>query len=454
MPLGLTKEFKRAIQEDPSKCILFVGAGLSASKVRKGGRGLPDWEILMRHMVDDLRDSGKCEESLLLELENHLKAGNFLLISNIYKSRTRPDQFTAFLRSELDPPDIINSRIHELILRINFRGIITTNFDLVFEHQDKKLHPLAYPHFLEDIDAFRNQGFFAKIHGCIRNTPNLAKNLILTEESYTELRSNLKYQTILRSIFVMYPILTVGFSLRDPDFLGIIEDLSVIFGEEMPTVYSLMSDPGIKTREKWRCKGVEIIPYKYYTELLEFFEELLSLSENYITLIDKIPEFMQDREVIHEVKKLNEYQQNENYRIVLADNYMIIRSGLKNIINNLPRIRIVGEAEDVMELSKLLKTKHIDMVIMDISISNFYGIEFINNIKQEYPNMNVLVLTMHKRYNYFNEAMTAGANGYLLKDDTPKELIIAISKIIQGEIYVSPLLRTELANLHIENRRE
>ncbi|MCK4642457.1 SIR2 family protein [bacterium] len=279
MPLHLTKQLKRAIQDDPSKCVLLVGAGLSASGVRKKGKGLPDWDTLMQHMIEDLRDSNNCDASTLAKLEELLKEGKYLEIARIFKQQTRSDQFAAFLKAELDPSDIVSSKVHEDILKTNFRGIITTNFDLVFEYQSNRLQPLVYPQCIDDINAFRRHGFFAKIHGCIRNTTNLAENLILTEESYTALRSNSKYTTILRSLFVMHPILTVGFSLRDPNFLGLIDDLMKIFKEVMPTVYALMLDPGYKARSEWRKKGVEIIPYKDHTELLIFFEKMLQLSE-------------------------------------------------------------------------------------------------------------------------------------------------------------------------------
>jgi len=193
MPLHLTKQLNRAIQGDQSKCVLFVGAGLSVSGVRQGGKGLPNWDTLMQDMIDDLRDSENCDITDLTRLEELLKAGKHLEIARAFKQLKRPDQFAAFLKAELDPPDITSSRIHEVILKTNFRGIITTNFDMVFEHQSNRLQPLVYPQCLDDIDSFRRHGFFAKIHGCIRNTPNLAENLILTDESFTALRANHKY---------------------------------------------------------------------------------------------------------------------------------------------------------------------------------------------------------------------------------------------------------------------
>lgn len=279
MALHPTRQFRRAIGDDPTKCILWVGAGLSASGVRKGGKGLPDWNALMQRMIDDLRDSESCEPAALQNLDTALKDGKYLEVAQAYKQRTRPDQFAAFIKAELDPPDIAESKVHQTILRINFRGIITTNFDRVFERQSDLLVPLVYPQCLDDVDGFRRDRFFAKIHGCVRITPNLAENLILTEESFRSLRSNPKYQTILRSWFVTHSILTAGFSLNDPDFLGLVSDLRESLGNSMPTIYALMRDPGAKAREEWLKQCVQIIPYSNHSELVGFFEELLEHSE-------------------------------------------------------------------------------------------------------------------------------------------------------------------------------
>lgn len=233
----------------------------------------------MERMVDDLRDSESCEPATLDSLEAAVKRGNYLDVAQFYRQRTRPDQFAAFIKAELDPPDIAESQVHQAILRIGFRGLITTNFDTVFERQSDLLVPLVYPQCLDDVDGFRRQGFFAKIHGCVRMTPNMAENLVLTEDSYRSLRSNPKYQTILRSCIVMHPILTAGFSLQDPDFLGLTSDLRESLGSSMPTIYCLMRDPGHKAREDWLAQGVQIIPYNSHSDLVGFFQELLELSE-------------------------------------------------------------------------------------------------------------------------------------------------------------------------------
>ncbi len=278
--MHVPKQFLRAVEHDPRKCILWVGAGLSASGVRSDGTGLPDWHTLMQKMIDELHDAANCDETTLRALEQDLTQGEYLNIAQTYKERTRPDQFAGFLKSELDPSDIDISPVHRKILDIGFRGIITTNFDMVFERQSDVLTPLVFPQCLDDVAGFRSHGFFAKIHGCVRMTPNPAENLVLTDDSFELLRENPKYQTILKSCIVMHPLLTVGFSLVDPDFSGLIDDLRECLGDNMPTIYSLMRDPGAKTREQWLHRGIQIIPYDDHSETIGFFDELEKFTNN------------------------------------------------------------------------------------------------------------------------------------------------------------------------------
>jgi DNA-binding NarL/FixJ family response regulator len=94
------------------------------------------------------------------------------------------------------------------------------------------------------------------------------------------------------------------------------------------------------------------------------------------------------------------------------------------------------------------------MVILDISMPHLPGLEAAREIKKRYPGIKILILTMHKKKEYLNDAIVAGADGYLLKEDAPKELLNAIERIRQGMIYVSPLLSGELVDLYAQSRRE
>ena len=132
------------------------------------------------------------------------------------------------------------------------------------------------------------------------------------------------------------------------------------------------------------------------------------------------------------------------YRIVLADDHALLRHGIKTIIEGGEGMVVVGEASDGLELLEVLKGITSDMVILDISMSGLRGIEATSEIKMIYPEVKVLMLTMHKRKEYFYHALSAGADGYLLKEDTATELFSAIKMIREGGVYVSPFFSAEL----------
>jgi DNA-binding NarL/FixJ family response regulator len=142
------------------------------------------------------------------------------------------------------------------------------------------------------------------------------------------------------------------------------------------------------------------------------------------------------------------------YKIVLAEDHILVREGIKKIIEALPGLQVVGEVGDGLELLEFLKKVAVDMVILDISMPSLPGIEATREIKKAYPSVSVLILTMHKKKEYLNNAIEAGVDGYLLKEDAPKELLNAIDQIRQGMVYVSPLLSSDLANLYVQSQRQ
>jgi DNA-binding NarL/FixJ family response regulator len=142
------------------------------------------------------------------------------------------------------------------------------------------------------------------------------------------------------------------------------------------------------------------------------------------------------------------------YKIILAEDHVLVREGIKKIIEAFPGFEVVGEVGDGPDLLRLLKKLPVDMVILDITMPSLPGIEVAREIKQTYPNVKVLILTMHKKTEYLHNAMAAGVDGYLLKEDAPKELLKAIEKIRQGMIYVSPLLASDLAKLYVQSQRQ
>ena len=126
------------------------------------------------------------------------------------------------------------------------------------------------------------------------------------------------------------------------------------------------------------------------------------------------------------------------YQILLADDHTLIRQGIKRIIEEKADLRIVGEFQDGQELLEALNQAQPQMAILDISMPRLGGIEATRQIKARHPNIKVLILTLHKRQEYVDQARLAGAEGYLLKDEMDKQLLVAIETLRQGRTYLSP----------------
>jgi DNA-binding NarL/FixJ family response regulator len=123
---------------------------------------------------------------------------------------------------------------------------------------------------------------------------------------------------------------------------------------------------------------------------------------------------------------------------VLADDHELIREGLRRLIEDNPDLEVVGEVGDGLELLSLLEAQVPDLVIMDIWMPNLRGIEAARRIKSRYPAVKVLILSMYREY--LHQALAAGADGYLLKEDALRELFCAIESIRNGRSYISTRL--------------
>lgn len=137
---------------------------------------------------------------------------------------------------------------------------------------------------------------------------------------------------------------------------------------------------------------------------------------------------------------------NKSFRILLADDHVLIRHGIKNIIKKDEKFRVVGEVSNGEELMVFLKGSEVDMIILDISMPGIGGMEATRLVKSKYPRIKILMLTMHKNKQYFYNAMAAGADGYLMKDDSDQELLIAIEKVLSGKSYISPYMVDDFAD--------
>jgi DNA-binding NarL/FixJ family response regulator len=135
------------------------------------------------------------------------------------------------------------------------------------------------------------------------------------------------------------------------------------------------------------------------------------------------------------------------YRVMLADDHALFRSGVKRILEEIPGVEVVGEAADGIQLLALLQESTPDLVILDISMPKVRGLEVIQDIKTSYPQVQVLMLTMHKNAEYLSYALGAGAAGFLLKEDADPELWEAVNTVRQGKTYLSPAVSQVLPEL-------
>lgn len=141
------------------------------------------------------------------------------------------------------------------------------------------------------------------------------------------------------------------------------------------------------------------------------------------------------------------------YRIVLADDHILFREGIKKIAEVIPGIKVTGEAGDGLELMELLKESVPDLIVLDIAMPNLSGVEATKRIKNLYPKVKILILTMHKSKEHMYRALNAGADGYLLKANAYNDLIKAFETIRAGETYVSNLMYGFIVDLFRTQQR-
>lgn len=125
-------------------------------------------------------------------------------------------------------------------------------------------------------------------------------------------------------------------------------------------------------------------------------------------------------------------------RVVLADDHVIVRAGLRELLAATGDIEIVGEAADGHEALALARRGGYDVLVLDMSMPGRSGIELIKLVKAEQPKRKILILSMHSEEQYAVRAVRAGAAGYLTKESAPDELVTAIRRIAGGGAYISP----------------
>jgi two-component system response regulator NreC len=131
-------------------------------------------------------------------------------------------------------------------------------------------------------------------------------------------------------------------------------------------------------------------------------------------------------------------------RVVIADDHAIVRGGLRALIHDEIGLELIGEAAGGYEAIELVEKNQPDVLVLDISMPDLDGISVTRRLKQNYPNLQILILTLHEDEAMLKEAIKAGASGYILKRAAESELISAIQIILRGDMYVDPSMLRSL----------
>ena len=142
----------------------------------------------------------------------------------------------------------------------------------------------------------------------------------------------------------------------------------------------------------------------------------------------------------------------ENLRIVLAEDHTILREGLRALLSADPNFEIIGEAQNGREAVRCVEKLEPDLLLMDLSMPRMSGMDAIREIKRRYPEVKIIALTVHKTEEYLLTTLKAGADGYVLKDATHEELVMAIKNVMGGKSYLSPGVSEKIITGYLEGR--
>ncbi len=141
-------------------------------------------------------------------------------------------------------------------------------------------------------------------------------------------------------------------------------------------------------------------------------------------------------------------------RIVLAEDHIIVRDGIKSLISANPDFEIAGEAGNGLEAIRLVDKLKPDLILMDLTMPKSNGLDAIGDIKACSPETRILILTVHKIEEYVRACLKAGADGYLLKKSSHKELLNAICHVISGEPYLDPGISDKIIKGYLRGNTE
>ena len=131
--------------------------------------------------------------------------------------------------------------------------------------------------------------------------------------------------------------------------------------------------------------------------------------------------------------------------VFIVDDHPLVREGLTNLINQQSDLVVCGEAKDSAEAVEGIRKERPDVVIIDISLTNESGLELIKHLTKQFPQLAIIVLSMHDEALYAERALRAGARGYVMKHETSKSVLTSLRRVLEGDIYVSERIVNRMA---------
>jgi DNA-binding NarL/FixJ family response regulator len=135
----------------------------------------------------------------------------------------------------------------------------------------------------------------------------------------------------------------------------------------------------------------------------------------------------------------------QTHRVFIVDDHPLVREGLANLINQQTDLAVCGEAEDSAGAISGIGASQPHVVLVDISLKNESGLELVKTLRGQFPDLAVIVLSMHDEALYAERALHAGARGYVMKRETTKNVLTAIRRALEGDIYVSDRVVNSMA---------
>jgi DNA-binding NarL/FixJ family response regulator len=145
------------------------------------------------------------------------------------------------------------------------------------------------------------------------------------------------------------------------------------------------------------------------------------------------------------MKPKNQNGAGRKHKVFIVDDHPLVREGLANLINQQTDVAVCGEAEDSTSAIAAIQTINPDIVLVDISLKNESGLELVKTLRSQFPELAVIVLSMHDEALYAERALHAGARGYVMKRETTKNVLTAIRRVLEGDIYVSDRVVNSMA---------